>query len=66
MEEENKSPRRTWDLMIGIALIIFGGLRLYNRLQAETEWTFRSIITILFIGYGGFLVYRHFNNTPKA
>ncbi|WP_024772835.1 hypothetical protein [Aquimarina macrocephali] len=66
MENENKSPRRTWDLMIGIALVLFGSLRLYNRLQAQTEWGFRSIITILFIGYGGYLIYRHFQNSSKG
>ncbi|WP_438424092.1 hypothetical protein [Aquimarina macrocephali] len=66
MENENKSPRRTWDLMIGIALVLFGSLRLYNRLQAQTEWDFRSIITILFIGYGGYLIYRHFQNSSKG
>lgn len=65
MEEEKKSPRKTWDLMIGIALVLFGGIRLYNRLQAEAEWSFRSMITILFIGYGGYLIYRHFQNKPK-
>jgi hypothetical protein len=66
MENENKSPRRTWDLMIGIALILFGSLRLYNRLQAEAEWGFRSIITVLFIGYGGYLIYRYFQNSSKG
>ncbi|WP_106795006.1 hypothetical protein [Aquimarina sp. Aq78] len=66
MENENKSPRRTWDLMIGIALVLFGSLRLYNRLQAQAEWDFRSIITILFIGYGGYLIYRHFQNSSKG
>ncbi|GGX25585.1 hypothetical protein [Aquimarina muelleri] len=65
MEEENKSPRRKWDLIIGIALILFGGIRLYDRLQAEAEWSFRSMITILFIGYGGYLIYRYFQNKPK-
>lgn len=65
MEEENKSPRKNWDLMIGIALVLFGGIRLYNRLQTEAEWSFRSMLTILFIGYGGYLIYRYFQNTPK-
>ncbi|GAA4279205.1 hypothetical protein [Aquimarina mytili] len=65
MEDENKPSRRTWDLMIGIALVIFGSLRLYNRLQANIEWDFRAIFTILFIGYGVFLIYRHFQNSKK-
>ncbi len=65
MEEENKSPRKNWDLMIGIALVLFGGIRLYNRLQTEAEWSFRSMLTILFIGYGGYLIYRYFQNTSK-
>ncbi|EZH71493.1 hypothetical protein ATO12_07280 [Aquimarina atlantica] len=65
MENEDKSPRKTWDLMIGIALVLFGGLRLYNRLQAQAEWDFRVMITILFIGYGGYLIYKHFQNPSK-
>lgn len=65
MENKNERPRRIWDLMIGIALVIFGGLRLYNRLQSEAEWDFRSIITILFMGYGGYMIYRHFQAPPK-
>ncbi|WP_282081342.1 hypothetical protein [Aquimarina algiphila] len=65
MENKNGSPRKAWDLMIGIALVIFGGLRLYNRLQSEAEWGFRSIITILFMGYGGYMIYRHFQTPPK-
>ncbi|WP_103072643.1 hypothetical protein [Aquimarina sediminis] len=65
MENNNKPSRKTWDLMIGIALILFGSLRLYNRLQTESEWGIRSILTILFIGYGGYLVYRYIQNSPK-
>jgi hypothetical protein len=63
MENNNKSPRRTWDLMIGIALVLFGSLRLYNRLQTEAEWNLRSIIIFLFIGYGGYLIYRYFKSS---
>ncbi|MBQ0736544.1 hypothetical protein J9332_19670 [Aquimarina celericrescens] len=65
MENEDKSPRKTWDLMIGIALILFGGLRLYNRWQTEANWSLQSILTILFIGYGAFLVFRYFKNSSK-
>lgn len=65
MENEDKSPRKTWDLMIGIALVLFGGLRLYNRLQAQAEWDFRAMITVLFIGYGGYLIYKHFQTPSK-
>ncbi len=67
MEDENKSPRRTWDLMIGIALVIFGSLRLYNRFQTEAawEWDFRAILTLVFIIYGAYLIYRHFQNPPE-
>lgn len=62
MMEENKSKRKTWDLMIGITLVILGSLRLYNRLQNEASWTFRSIFTLACIGYGGYLIYRYFTN----
>lgn len=66
MENENKSPRKaSWDLMIGIALVLFGSLRLYNRLQVESEWGVRSIFTLLAIGFGGYLIYRYFQNKSK-
>ena len=65
MENENKPTRKNWDLMIGIALILFGSLRLYNRLQTQSEWNFRTILTLSFILYGGFLVYRHIQTTKK-
>ncbi len=64
MEEENKNPRRKWDFMIGIALVLFGSFRLYQRIQSESDWDYRVILTILFIAYGAFLIYRHFQ-TPK-
>ncbi len=65
--EENKenNPRRTWDLMIGIALVIFGSLRLYNRLQNDQEWSFRAIFTISLVLYGAFLIFRHFKSSSK-
>ncbi|WP_103865188.1 MULTISPECIES: hypothetical protein [Aquimarina] len=62
MENDNKPSRKKWDLMIGIALILLGSFRIYNRLQEQTEWDFRSMLTLLFIGYGGFLIYRYFQN----
>jgi len=65
MENENKPSRRTWDLMIGIALVLFGSLRLYNSIQTKAEWGFRFYFTILFIGYGVFLIYRHLQNSRK-
>jgi len=65
MEEENKTPRKNWDFMIGIALVLFGSFRLYNRLQTEAVWSFRALITISFIGYGGFLIYKHFKSPKK-
>ncbi|MAQ75548.1 MAG: hypothetical protein CL613_04345 [Aquimarina sp.] len=59
-EDQNKNQRKTWDLLIGISLIVFGCLRLYNQLQTDESWTFRTWFMISFIIYGGFLVYRHF------
>ncbi|MDY8135346.1 hypothetical protein [Aquimarina sp. 2201CG5-10] len=64
-EEENKNPRRTWDLMIGIALVLFGSLRLYTRIQTETGWGINKIITVSFILYGVFLIYRHFQSSSN-
>ncbi|WP_025739454.1 hypothetical protein [Aquimarina pacifica] len=65
MPEENDSQRKSWDLMIGITLVVFGGLRLYNQFKTNIDWDFRAMFTLLFIGYGGYLVYRHFQNSKK-
>lgn len=62
MEEENRNPRRNWDFMIGIALVLFGSFRLYQRIQTESGWGYRAVLTILMIAYGGFLIYRHLKN----
>ncbi|WP_299441786.1 hypothetical protein [uncultured Aquimarina sp.] len=62
MEEENKNPRKNWDFMIGIALVLFGSFRLYQRLQTESEWNYRVVLTVGLILYGGFLIYRHLKN----
>ncbi|RZS93530.1 hypothetical protein [Aquimarina brevivitae] len=58
--DSNDKQRKTWDLLIGISLVIFGCLRLFNQYQKEETWTFRSWFMIIFIAYGAFLVYRHF------
>ncbi|WP_299249215.1 hypothetical protein [uncultured Aquimarina sp.] len=62
MEEEDQLPRKKWDFMIGIALVLFGSFRLYQRTRTEAAWDYRAVLTILFIAYGGFLIYRHFQN----
>jgi len=59
MKEGNGFPRKKWDFMIGIALVLFGGFRLYRRIQVTSEWDYRMIITALFIVYGGFLIFRY-------
>ncbi len=66
MKDKNESSRRKWDLMIGITLIVFGGLRLFNHFRTNADWELRSYLTILFIGYGIFLVYRYFQNKPES
>jgi len=65
MENKDTTPRKNWDLMIGIALVIFGGFRLYQYYQSQTDWNYRTIFTLLFIGYGGFLIFKYFRNTKK-
>lgn len=65
MKDNQPTSRKKWDLMIGIALVIFGSFRLYNRFQSEVDWGFRSILTIAFIGYGGFLIYKYFTSSDK-
>lgn len=65
MQEENESPRKNWDLMLGLALVLFGSFRLYQRLQSESELSFRILITAAFIAYGGFLIFRFVQNSKK-
>ncbi len=60
MKEDEKAPRKSWDLMIGITLVIFGFFRLYNQFQEAMEINFRILVTCLFIIYGGYLIFRHF------
>ena len=61
-EQEQNNKRKTWDLMIGIAMVTFGPLRLYNRLQTEESLSFRSGIIIASIVFGGYLILRYFKN----
>ena len=67
MEEEDnqKNPRKTWDLMIGITLVLLGSIRLYNRLQTEPEIGFRAVFTLAFIVFGGYLIFRYLNSNSK-
>ena len=66
MEEENeKNPRKTWDLMIGITLVLLGSIRLYNRIQTEPDIGFRAVFTMLFIVFGGYLIFRYFKNNSQ-
>ncbi len=62
MSEENNQQRKSWDFMIGITLVIFGCLRIYNIYNTNTGFDFRTMFTLLFIGYGGYLIYNHFQN----
>ncbi|SEM27140.1 hypothetical protein SAMN04487910_4606 [Aquimarina amphilecti] len=62
MSQENNNPRKNWDFMIGIALVLFGSFRLYQRTRIDFEWDYKIFLTISFIVYGGFLVYRHLQN----
>ncbi len=62
MKEENGIPRKKWDFMIGIALVLFGSLRVYQRFQNQLELDYKIILTVIFIAYGAFLIYRHFQN----
>ncbi|SHJ71922.1 hypothetical protein [Aquimarina spongiae] len=64
-EENNKTPRRAWNLMIGISLVLLGSLRLYNHIRQQGEWNFRSITIIIFIIFGGYLIFRHFLQPPQ-
>ena len=65
-EHHNPTPKRkTWDLLIGIALVLFGSFRLYSRLQTEEDWSFRAIFTLAFILYGAYLIFRYFKNSSR-
>ncbi|MCK8524279.1 hypothetical protein M0D21_22060 [Aquimarina sp. D1M17] len=62
-EEEDKRPQRSWNLMIGISMVIIGSLQLYNRLQEEGEWNSRSFILLIFIIFGAYVLFRHFRSS---
>jgi len=64
--EDDKSKRKTWDLMIGICLVLLGGLRLYNSIQTQTLLSFKGILILIFIIFGGYLIFRHFQNSTKG
>jgi len=53
--DPNQPSRKSWDLMIGITLVLLGSFRLYNRLQLESEISFRSLFTLSFIIFGCYL-----------
>ncbi|KAA1243412.1 hypothetical protein [Aquimarina sp. RZ0] len=65
MEEDEKTPRKTWDLMIGLALVLFGSFRLYNYMREDQDFNFRILFTGIFIIYGFFLIYKYSQNTDK-
>jgi len=64
-KNDNTTSNIKRDMMIGIALVIFGGFRLYNRLQTEEPWSFRAIFTFVFIGYGIYLIIRYFQHQKE-
>ena len=62
MEENNKQPKNSFHLIMGILFIAFGGFRLYQQFNTSSEInTFRLILAIAFVGYGGFRVYTYLN-----
>ncbi len=64
-EQNNNTPRSTWNLMIGISIVLLGSLRLYNRMREESNLGFWSYSIIFFIAFGAYLIFRHFLNRPK-
>lgn len=62
-QEENKPSRKTWDLMIGLTLVLLGSLRLYNRLKTEDSFSLRSLFTMAFIAFGVYLIYKYFQQS---
>lgn len=62
MSEHKKPTKKTWDLMVGITLVVFGSLRIYT---SNIEWNFRTLFIMLCIGYGGYMIFRHFRNASK-
>ncbi len=64
-DQDNNTPRRAWNLMIGISIVLLGSLRLYNRIQEESDWGFRSIFIVVFIVFGIYLILRYFQNPPN-
>ena len=65
MEENKKPTRKYYDLMIGTILILLGSFRLYNRIKQNSEIDFRVILTVLFIIYGVYLIFKYLKNNNK-
>ena len=62
MDDKNTNPRKNWDFMIGIALVLFGSFRLYQNYQSNQEWNYKILFIASFIGYGAYLIFKHFKN----
>ncbi|GAA4271448.1 hypothetical protein U6A24_23010 [Aquimarina gracilis] len=66
MEDQDHNPsRRTWNLMIGISIVLLGSLRLYNRLKEAPDWGIGTLSIVFFIVFGLYLILRYFQNNPK-
>ncbi len=64
-DKDNENPRKTWNLMIGVSFVLLGSLQLYNRVQQEGQWSVKSITIIVFILFGVYLIFKHFQNSTK-
>ncbi len=65
MKEDKTPHRKSWDLMIGISLIIFYSFKLYNQIKSDAEWGFSLLFAVIFLIFGVYLIFRHFQNSDK-
>lgn len=63
--EDEQSKRKTWDLFIGISMILFGAFWFYNRRHIAFEWNLDTIWSILYLVAGTYLIIRYFTKKDR-
>lgn len=59
--ENERPPRNTWNLILGIVFLCYGAARLYQRLKNSEDDTFGIILAIGFIIFGIYDLYKYFS-----
>lgn len=63
--EDSTPAKRYFNLLIGIAFLIYGSYRLFTFFTGAAYNTFRIIVAIIFVMLGAWDIYRFFKNSSK-